>query len=509
MGLRKGDLVVDSTTRRFTERPSLPSVSFDWDVDQWRDIGRQLFDLAVTASTGWDDRPAAPVDAGFHGKFSEPLPDAPVAIEQIIERLATDVIPAAIYNGHPRFLAYITSSPVPISIAGNLIASAMNSNTGLHRTAGPATAIELQTIDWIKEMLGFPADAEGIFLSGGQMANVAAHAVLRDAMTPWNVRRYGVAGPEGHGQSLRIYASREIHYCHQQAAELLGLGRDAVRLVPVDDHYRMRIDSLQAMIAEDRQRGHLPIAIVGTAGTVGTGAVDPLPELARLARGEELWFHVDGAYGAFAVLAPSAEAELRYIAEADSIACDPHKWLYAPLDAGVTLIREPGLLERSYSFHASYLHAAEAEQQIDLLERSPENSRPSRAMKVWLALQAFGRSGYRDMVEYNIQTAEYMANLIRDTPGLSLAAPRGLSIVCWRVEPDGVPAGPQLDRLQHQVIGELERRGVAIVSNATLNDGCTAIRACIVNFRTTPGDVEMVVAASAGIGRELAANLTA
>jgi glutamate/tyrosine decarboxylase-like PLP-dependent enzyme len=308
-------------------------------------------------------------------------------------------------------------------------------------------------------------------------------------------------GPDGHAPRLRVYASGELHYCQEQAAELLGMGRETVRRVPVDNDYHMRVDALGQMIAEDRERGDLPIAIAGTAGTVGTGAVDPLPELLRVAREEDLWFHVDGAYGAFATLSERCPPGLRALAEADSIACDPHKWLYAPIDAAVTFVREPGRLERSFAFHASYLETAPADSEVALLERTPENSRPQRAFKVWLALQAFGRDGYAAMIDYNIRLAEYMEALVESTSGLALAAPRELSVVCWRVEPEGKAA---TDELQSAVIDELERRGIAMVSNSTLLDGRTALRACITNFRTRVEDIDAVVTASAQLGAELA-----
>jgi glutamate/tyrosine decarboxylase-like PLP-dependent enzyme len=335
------------------------------------------------------------------------------------------------------------------------------------------------------------------------MANIVAHAVIRDAKTPWDVRDFGVRGPEGKAPQLRVYASSELHYCHEQAAELLGMGRQAVRRVPVDERYRMRLDSLSQMIAEDRARGDLPVAIVGTAGTVGTGAVDPIPELLRVTRHEDLWLHIDGAYGAFATLAESCPNELRALADADSVACDPHKWLFAAIDAGVVLVREPGRLERSFAFHASYLETADRGARVDFLERGPENSRPQRALKVWLSIQALGRDGYSAMIDYNIRLAAYMEELVQATPGLVLAAPRELSIVCWRVEPGGID-GPALEELQVEVIEEIEHRGIAMISNAQLRDGRSALRACITNFRTRAQDVETIVGASAEIGAELA-----
>jgi glutamate/tyrosine decarboxylase-like PLP-dependent enzyme len=267
----------------------------------------------------------------------------------------------------------------------------------------------------------------------------------------------------------------------------------------------MRVRDLTRLISEDRSRGDLPIAIVATAGTVGTGAVDPIDDLLAVARENDLWLHVDGAYGAFAMLADSRPPNLGALSGADSVACDPHKWLYSAIDAGVVLVREPGYLERSFAFHAAYLETAAAETRVDLLERSPENSRPQRALKVWLSLQFHGRAGYAAMIDYNIRLAEYMEELIRETPGLRVAAPRELSIVCWRAEPPGVNS-EALDALQARLIEEIEQRGIAMISNTRLRDGSAALRACITNFRTRPEDIEAIVEASAALSAELAAH---
>lgn len=483
-----------------------PPPGFDWDTTRWREAGARLLEVVAAASTGWETRRPAPESPDAAAAlFSGPLPTSPTSFEELVQRIEREVVPTSAFNGHPRWLAYIMGAPTPVSVLGSLAAAALNENTGLWRVAPSATAIEVQTLGWIAEMLGMPPETEGIFVSGGQMANIVAQAVFRDAKAPWDVRRHGLRGPDGDARPLRIYASSELHYCHEQAAELLGMGREAVRKVPVDERYRMRLDALAQMIAEDRSVGNLPIAIVGTAGTVGTGATDPLPELLEAARREDLWLHVDGAYGAFATLAESCPSELRSLARADSVACDPHKWLYTAIDAGVVLVREPGRLERSFAFHASYLDTADRGLRVDLLERSPENSRPQRALKVWLALQAFGRDGYAAMIDYNIRLAAYLEELVRATPDLTLAAPRDLSIVCWRVEPE-TARGEALEELQAAVIAELERRGIAMISNARLRDGRIALRACITNFRTRPQDVEVIVKASADIGAELSSS---
>ncbi len=368
------------------ERPDLPEVNFDWDPETWEKAARRAVEAAIDVSTGWERRRPGPEGTPDQilKRFREPLPRSPVPFEAIADRLE-ELASFSTFIGHPRWFAYITSSPNPVGVVGDFVTSAINPNIGLWRGGPAATAIEVQSIEWLKELLGYPPEAEGVYTSGGQFANIVAHAVIRDQAAGWDVRRRGMNPGEG-APNLRIYASEEIHYSHQQAAELLGMGSEAVRLVPVDGTYRMRVDALARMIEEDRERGNRPIAIVATAGTVGTGAVDPIPELLRVARSQELWLHVDGAYGAFAAIAPSAPEALRAMRDADSIACDPHKWLYAPIDAGVVLVRNPGLLAASFAFHASYLHARpDTDGRVDLAELGPENSRRARGIKVWMA----------------------------------------------------------------------------------------------------------------------------
>jgi aromatic-L-amino-acid/L-tryptophan decarboxylase len=476
------------------------SRAFDWSAEEWEKAGRRALDLAIKVSTRWGGRAPAPAASpeDVRRRFREPLPLAGVPFEEVMERLEA-AAELSTYIGHPRWLAYITSSPAPVGVLADLVTSAVNPNLGLWRGGPAGTAIELQSIDWLKELLGYPPQAEGVYSSGGQFANVLALAVMRDRMAGWDVRTAGTH----EGPRLRLYVSEELHYCHQQAAEMLGLGREAVRLIPTDERYRMRLDAVREAITTDRVAGHKPIGVIATAGTVGTGAVDPIPELRKLTRAEGLWLHVDGAYGAFAVIAPSAPPELRAIAEADSIACDPHKWLYAPIDAGITLVREPGLLERSFAFHAAYLHHdRDADARVDLAELGPENSRRARALKVWACLLAYGVDGYRQMIEQNIRIAAHLERIVGETDDLVLAAPRGLSIVCWRVEPPGIH-GDALEALQHRVIEELQRSGIAMVSNALLKGGGAAIRACVVNFRTSEEDIEAVAAATGEIGRKL------
>ena len=391
------------------------------------------------ASTGWKERPPTPADADLPGDlFSQPLPASPVPFDDLIGRLERDVLPGGAYNGHPRWLAYIMGAPAPVSVLGSFVSAALNQNTGLWRVAPSATAIEVQTLAWIAEMLGLPKTSEGLFVSGGQMANIVAHAVARDVKTPWDTRRYGMRGPEGHAPRVRIYASKELHYCHEQAAELLGMGRDAIRAVPVDERLpharrRARADDRRRSRPRrppDRRRRHRrhrrhrrrrpdPAARSSSPAARISGSTS----MARTAHSPTL---------ASDVPAPnSARSPTRTPSPATRTSgCTP------PSMPASSSSASPAVLERSFGFHASYLETVPSDGHVDFLERSPENSRPNRALKVWLAIQSFGRDGYAAMIDYNMRLAAYMEELVRTTPALELAAPRALSIVCWRVRPD-------------------------------------------------------------------------
>lgn len=478
---------------------------FDWNSEIWDRVTSEISLLIQKASTNWDERPCVPSHEAEHIRnlFKQPLPVKAQGFNQLLDHLQK-VVDYSGYNGHPRWLAYITSSPDPIGVLGAFFTAAINQNNNLWRIAPGATSIELQCIEWFKEMFGLGEEWEGIFSSGGQLANIIACATARHFRCPWDVRRHGVAGPEGSGR-LKIYTSDQAHYCHHQAVELLGMGSNAIRVVPSDEFYRMRLDCLAEMVAEDRRNGDIPMAVIATAGTVGTGTIDPVDDLVEwIQRQEEkLWLHIDGAYGLPAFLVPDVSFQLSAIRYADSISFDPHKWLYSPLDAGVTLVRHRQALRQTFGFQVSYLDQNGLDHGgVDLVDFTPENSRPARAFKVWLGLMAHGVDGFRSQIGQDIRLIKYMAKLIEATPDLVLVAEPDLSIVCWRVEPDCLRGDEEaLNKLQAQVIEELEKHNIAFLSKAKLHGGKIALRACVVNFRTTAADIEETVSASAKFGK--------
>lgn len=475
--------------------------------DRFRALGHQLVDriadlLASIPSrpVTRDESPSSIRDAlGLNGPLPEEGSD-PEALLDAASRLIPD---HSLFNGHPRFFGYITSSPAPIGMLADLLASAVNPNVGGWLLSPAASEVEGQTVRWIAELIGYPPDCGGLLVSGGNMANFVCFFAARVAGAPWDVRAAGVN--DGTRPRLRCYGSAETHTWIQKAADLAGLGTEAIRWIPTDDRQRMDVAALAAQLTADTAAGDHPLVVVGTAGSVSTGAVDPLGEIAALCRDHGVWFHVDGAYGGFAAAVPEAPPDLRALAAADSVAVDPHKWLYAPLEAGCALVRDAGALRRAFSYHPPYYHFDE--RATNYVDFGPQNSRGFRALKVWLALRQAGASGYRRMIADDIALSRAMADAIAAHPALELVT-QDLSIATFRyVPPDlgtnlSAEAVAYLDDLNRALLNALQRGGEAFVSNAIVA-GRYVLRACIVNFHTTLADVQAVPEIVARTGRAI------
>jgi glutamate/tyrosine decarboxylase-like PLP-dependent enzyme len=335
------------------------------------------------------------------------------------------------------------------------------------------------------------------------MANFVGFLTGRRMKAPWNIRSGGLRAGGG---DLRAYVSRETHTWVQKAADLFGLGTESICWVATDAELRMDLDDLQRQIVADRAAGKVPFLVVGTGGTVGTGAVDPLPEIASLCRENDLWFHVDGAYGAVAAVLPEAPQDLRGLAEADSVALDPHKWLYSAAEAGCVLVRDQQWLIDTFSYRPEYYQFEERDSPINYFELGPQNSRNFRALKVWLALRQAGRAGYEQMVRDDIALARAMHAAVDAHPELE-ARTCNLSIVTFRYVPSGLspgdePAEAYLNELNRVLVDRLQVGGELFVSNYII-DGAYLLRACITNFRTTLADVEALPEIVARVGGEL------
>jgi glutamate/tyrosine decarboxylase-like PLP-dependent enzyme len=486
------------------------SSPIDLSPEQFRTLGHKLIDQLADVLRHMPHGPvtqgAEPADArAALGK--DAMPHNGAEPDAIIERAMTLLREHNLYNGHPRFFGFITSSAAPIGALGDLIAATINQNVGGYLLSPMATEIELQTARWIAELLGMPAGSGGVLVSGGNMANMVGIWAARRHMLGEEVRAKGIRELP----RLRLYTSRQTHTWVEKAADLSGIGTDAIRWIETDDEQRMNVAALRKALESDLKQGERPIAIIGTAGSVSTGAIDPLREIAEVARAHGIWFHVDGAYGGPAAMLPDAPDDLKALRLADSVAVDPHKWMYAPIEAGCTLVRDPELLRNAFSFHPPYYPDAveDPDPPAYFHEWSPQNTRGFRALKVWLAMQQVGRSGYERMIAEDIRLAGQMFELADAHEELE-AVTLGLSIATFRYvgkADSGAPADrlEELNALNKAIMERLQSEGRVFLTNAVI-DGKFVLRACIVNFRTGEDDVRATIDEVVQAGRALAAS---
>lgn len=434
--------------------------------------------------------------------FDEPPPLEGQPIEKTLAFVREHILPFPMGNSHPRFYGFINATADPVGVAADYMAATMNPNCwgGDHA----AIHVEHRVVAWLAELLGYPRTAEGILVSGGSMANFTALAAARRAMAPGNVREDGLAG-EGRPR-LAVYASDQVHHCVDKAVDLLGIGTNNLRKIETDESFRIRMDRLAEAVEEDRRTGRTPAIVVGNAGTVNTGAIDPLEELADFCRRESLWFHVDGAYGAMARLSPELAPLFAGMERADSVAADPHKWLYVPYEAGATLVREPGRLAAAFRKFPEYL-ASDPESPFPgpawFAERGVELSRGFKALKVWMGMKTHGVRGYARAIENDVALARFLAREVDRRPDFERLAPTVLSIVNFRYRPEGRPPSDEaLDRVNRKIVNRLVGDGSFFLA-PTILKGRTALRVCIVNFRTREEDLTALLDEAARIGKLL------
>lgn len=422
----------------------------------------------------------------------------------LLEVVRDVVLPGSRHNGHPRFFGYVASPGTAATAFADLLASALNANVTAWRSAPAPAELERQAIGWVREIVGLPSGADGLFVSGGSMANLSAIAAARDAATPARVSAEGVLAA---GRPMRLYASSECHHSVVKAAGLLGIGRENARPVPVDGRQRMDVGELRRMIREDRRTGALPFCVVASAGTTATGAVDPLEEIADVASAERLWMHVDASYGGFALLAPGKRPLFRGLERADSVALDPHKWLYVPVDCGCVLYADPARARAAFGQDAEYIRVLETDpaESFAFWDWGPELSRRFRALKVWMALAHAGTRVLGESVARDCENAAAFARLVEVSADFEMLAPVELSIFCFRYVPPrlrkeldaGTPGRREeiereLDALNERILPLLQHEGSSYVSNARVG-GRFALRGCVMNFRTTARDLEILL----------------
>jgi aromatic-L-amino-acid/L-tryptophan decarboxylase len=497
------------------ERSDRRDAPLAMDAEQFRQLGHAMVDRIAGFLTGLPHRPvsmgASPEAIRALLDGNQALPAAGTDPDELLRSTSELLFDHSLFNGHPRFFGYITSSPAPIGMLGDLLAAAINANVAAWRLSPVATEIEAQAVRWVAELAGYPRDCGGIFVSGGNMANIVGVLAARAAAARRDARHSGVtAATTATSRRLRLYASAETHTWIQKAADLTGLGTDAIRWIPVDAELRMDTLALRRMIELDRSAGDRPLMVIATAGTVATGAVDPLFEIAGICRDLGVWFHVDGAYGGLAAAVPGTPPDLAALSLADSIAVDPHKWLYAPLEAGCVLVRDAETLRNAFAWHPPYYHFGQAA--TNYSEFGPQNSRGFRALKVWLALRQAGRDGYVRMIGDDIRLSQRLHVNVAANPELE-ACSQQLSITTFRYVPadlrtaiGNAATDEYLNELNRALLERIQTSGEAFVSNAVVG-GRYLLRACIVNFHTEEGDVDTLPDIVARLGREVDAGL--
>ncbi len=496
-----------------TVKKGARDAAIDMAPDEFRALGHKLVDrisdFMATMPAGKVTPGETPAQVRAALGSTKGLPEQGSDAGGLLDEASQFLFDHSLFIGHPRFMGFITSSPAPIGALADLLAASVNPNLGGWVLSPAATEIEAQTVRWIAELLGYPTDCGGLLVSGGNMANFTGFLAARRAKATWNVRADGATSPDG--RKLLVYTSAETHTWVQKAADLFGLGTGAIRWIATDNRQRMDVGALRKAINEDLKKGDLPFLVVGTAGSVSTGAVDPLPELSAVCKEYGLWFHVDGAYGGFAAALPEelgCPPDLKGLSLADSVAIDPHKWLYAPLEAGCVLVRDREMLHDTFSFHPPYYYMQEHEEEPELNyhEYGPQNSRGFRALKVWLTLRQVGREGYVRLMADDIALTRQMFALVSQEAELE-AVTGDLSIATFRYVPSDLERGTveteeYLNKLNAALVERIHASGELFITNAII-DGKFLLRACIVNFRTSIEDVRTVPGIVLRLGREV------
>jgi len=457
-----------------------------------------MFDYLQSARQrpAWNKPPADVIS-----NMQQPLPFASQDAGAIYDHFLTQILPYNTENGHPRFWSWVQGGGTPLGMLADMLAAGMNANVSIGDHM--PMYVEKQVIEWSKEMMGFPASAGGLLLSGASLANITALVVARNHFNK-TIRKKGLQSVPA---QLIIYGSAETHNCVVKGIEVIGIGHENFRRIPVDEQYRVRVDLLRQQIEEDRAAGHQPFCIVGNAGTVNTGSIDPLEELAAIAKEEGCWFHIDGAFGAIPKILPEFAEQLKGVELADSLSFDYHKWLYVNYEVACVLIRDAAIHREAFATSVNYLvqHERGLSGGPDpLTNYGMELSRGFKALKVWMSIKEHGIERYQYMVRKNLRQAQYLAGLVQAEPGLELLAPVPLNIVCFRYNPGGYN-DESLNLINKEILMRLHEQGIAAPSYTLLN-GRYAIRAAITNHRSRMEDFDILAAAVLRIGRQVAAS---
>ncbi len=480
------------------QRPSTTS-SFERTDEDLRNLGERALQSMLAAFQADTASPVlATIDgSGMRALLDEPLPENGVPAEAVIDAWRDQIVPYCRSNGHPRFFGYVCASVDPIGVFADGMASALNQAVTAWRSTPVAAEIERLVLRWLDELMGFDGGGGGLLVSGGSSANFHALACAVH-------RAESKATDAAPRATQTVYMSREAHVSMRKAARLLGITIDHIRLIDVDGDRRIRLDMLTEQIHTDRNEGLHPTVVCASAGTANAGTIDPLDEVATLCANEALWFHIDGAYGAPAVLTEAYAFMARAFRRADSLSLDPHKWLFAPIDVGCLLLRDESIAKSTFQWDSEYTNVAETDpiEKYAFFDHGLEMTRRFRGLKVWSILKVHGAAGLREAIARNIETRMHLdARIAGELQLESLGS--DLSISCFRYRPAIACSGADLDRINRSILETIVAEGNAYMSPTTL-DGRYALRICIVNYRTRPEDVDALLDAVLRLGSMLA-----
>lgn len=471
------------------------SSALDLDREAMRSLGRKVTDMvAEHLSTLRSQRVHRPEPRSrVETVISGPAPEESTDADTLLEFLRSEVLGRSSREPHPGFMAYVPSCPSFPAIAGDWLATGFNSFAGVWPVAPGPNQLELVVLEWFRTWLGMPEGTSGLLTSGGSAATMTAVVAARDGAL-----RQGDISID----RLVAYTSTQAHSSVVRAAWIAGISRSNVRAVPVDERYRMRVDSLAEAIGEDRASGMIPFLVVESAGTTNTGAVDPLRELAALCREQSLWLHADAAYAGFAVLTPDGREALAGLEEADSVTLDPHKWLFVPFECGCLLVREPRRLADAFRISPEYLKDVESDGDgVNFSDYGLQLTRYARAFKVWLGVRYAGLSAIREGIQQGMDLAAHAGRLVQSAAGLEILTPASFGILCFRVRPAGWEDGERLDALNERVNARVNEGGRFFISSTRLG-GRYSLRICVLGFRTTIQDIERLVSEIRRYGAE-------
>jgi aromatic-L-amino-acid/L-tryptophan decarboxylase len=484
-------------TSQHTLDPSTPE---EWEI--LRAQAHRMLDDILNYTEHLRERPVwQPIHPEARAAFHQPLPQQPIALAAAHQTFMQDILPYSIGNAHPGFMGWVQGGGNPVGMLAEMLAAGLNANVG-GRDQMPLE-VERQVTQWVRELFHFPDTASGLFVTGTSIANLISVWVARTAALGTGVRNAGI---DASGKRLVAYTSAGAHGCIAQAIDLAGIGIDALRMIPMNDQHEMDLAALDKAIAADRNAGFTPFFIAGTAGSVDVGAIDNLDALADIAQRESLWFHIDGAYGALAMMAPDIAPRLKGIERADSIAFDFHKWAQVPYDAGFILVRDGTLHHDTFASPAAYLKretrgmAAGSPWPCDF---GPDLSRGFRALKTWFTIQVYGVEKLGQVISGTCTLAQHLKQRIESSQQLELLAPVSLNIVCFRYRGEGINQSNS-DRINTDVVVALQESGIAAPSTTIIN-GQLAIRAAIVNHRTNTNDIDALINATIAFGKTIAA----